>query len=205
MAGATEAITKVLEHEGGFVNNPADKGGATNFGITQKVYEAWLKRPVTVAEMKAMPKGNAIAIYKTNYWDKIKGDQLKDYSMAYAIFDQAVNRGISAAVKQAQKVIGVNPDGIAGPSFVAAMNAYDSGKFLINYLVASTEAYKQIVNNNPSQSVFLKGWLNRIDSIKSYATAFVGKPVVKAGLGGIAIIAMIGLGYLIYTNSKARA
>ena len=61
MPSHIDAIEKVLKHEGGYVDHPADKGGATNFGITQKVYEEFVKRKVTKDEIKNMPRGNAIA------------------------------------------------------------------------------------------------------------------------------------------------
>lgn len=201
MANFLDAIDKVLEHEGGFVNNPLDTGGATNYGITQRVYGAYVGRKVSVDEMKNMPKGNAVAIYKKNYWDKIQGDKIKDYAVAFTLFDQAVNRGISGAVKQAQKILNITQDGVAGSGFVYALNAASPKTFLDQYLAASEQAYRNIVANNPSQATFLKGWLNRIGSLKKYASNFVGTPVGKASIG-VGTIALLALGIFLFLNRK---
>ena len=69
MSNAQTAINQVLVHEGGFVNHPADRGGPTNYGITKKVYEEFVGRPVSIQEIKDMPIGNVVAIYKEKYWE----------------------------------------------------------------------------------------------------------------------------------------
>ena len=66
----------VLEHEGGYVNHPKDPGGRTNMGITQRTYQNFYGRPVTEEEMKTMPRRDAAEIYKSMYWDEIRGDDL---------------------------------------------------------------------------------------------------------------------------------
>ena len=70
------SLSVVLEHEGGYVNHPDDPGGRTNKGITQKVYEKYLGRSVTEKEMKNINIEDVKIIYKNNYWDKVKGDEL---------------------------------------------------------------------------------------------------------------------------------
>ena len=203
MPSSIDAINKVMAIEGGFVNNPLDRGGATNYGITQKVYENFVGRSVSVDEIKNMPRGNAVAIYQKNYWNKIRGDDIKDFAVAYAIFDQAVNRGVVASVKQAQKVVGAVSDGIMGTQSINAINAMNPGLFLQRYLAESENAYKQIVANNPSQSVFIKGWLNRVDEIKNYARQVLGLPVVKAGIG-LGAIALLSLGIFLFLRSRKK-
>jgi len=194
MPSHIDAIEKVLKHEGGFVDNKLDRGGATNFGITKKVYEEFVGRPVTVDEIKNMPKGNAIAIYKKNYWDRVKGDSIKDYAVAFLIFDAAVNSGVSAAIKTAQKILGINPDGVAGTEFLKHLNNFNSKKFTEDYLKAREDFYKAIVAKNPSQQVFIKGWLNRVKDNISYASKWVGTPVgkVTVGLAGFLLIGAVG-------------
>jgi lysozyme family protein len=216
------AIEKVLKHEGGYVNLPGlDRGGRTNFGVTQRVYEDFIGRklsgpdtdalpgqPMGEAErvMRNMPIGNAVQIYKTLYWDKINGDRIRRYSMAAAIFDQAINRGHVAAVKQAQKVLArdfnypsIVEDGIAGNQTVSALNAVDEAKFLNSYLQESILAYKRIVERNPSQAVFLSGWLKRVESLRSYVTSNIG--AINATTVGIGLGVFIALGigsYFLY-------
>jgi len=206
MPSSTDAINKVLLHEGGYVNNPKDAGKRTNLGITQKVYETFLGRkligpdtdapkgqPMSEAEsvMRNLPKGNAIAIYKKNYWDMVQGDKIKSYAVAYALFDQAVNRGHNKVVSQAQAILGVPVDGVAGPIFVAAINKMPEKTFLDKFLAASKQSYIDIVKNNPSQSVFLNGWMKRLDSVTDYVSK--NKAVVAAtGIGFVAVLLLAG-------------
>jgi lysozyme family protein len=193
MPSSTDAINKVLLHEGGYVNNPLDKGGATNFGITQKVYETFIGRPVTIAEMKAMPKGNAIAIYKKDYWDKVQGDKIKNYGVAFALFDQSVNRGHKKVISQAQSILKIPVNGIAEANFVTAINKYPSKDFLDKFITMSKQSYIDIVKNNPSQVTFLKGWLNRIASTETYSIKNLAKPVSIATV----VVAVLIAGYFL--------
>lgn len=198
MSNFMKAVEKVLEHEGGYVDHPNDRGGATNWGITQKTYENWVGRNVTKEEIKNMPRGNAVAIYKDNYWDKVWGDKIKDYAVAFVIFDQAVNRGHKSAIRQAQKIVGASQDGIIGPNTLAKINAYNPKKFLEEYLKESEDFYKRLVDKNPSQSVFLKGWLHRVESLRDYGLANLGTIGISVGLVG----AMALGAYLLMNQGK---
>lgn len=209
-----DAINKVLEHEGGYVNNPLDLGKRTNYGVTQKVYEQFIGRklvgpdtdapkgqPMSEAEtvMRTMPKGNAIAIYKKNYWDVIQGDKIKQYAVAAVIFDQAINRGHVAAVKQAQRVLGLTQDGKMGPVTLATLNGVKDTDFIPKYLAESITAYKTIVANNPSQSVFLNGWLKRVESLRTYASNLFGSiNATTVGIGAAALVGAGIIGYVMY-------
>lgn len=209
-----DAINKVLEHEGGFVNNPLDKGGATNWGVTQTTYNQYMSAKLgksyssTVDEIKKMPIDIAIDIYKKLYWDKIQGDKIRKYTVALAIFDQAINRGVSSAVKQAQKVVKkldpmgfakITEDGVMGPATLTALNSIAEKPFIDNYLAESKLFYQNIVQRNPSQSVFLTGWLNRITSLSNELTKKIGS-INSTTVGiGIGVVVMVGLGsYLLW-------
>jgi lysozyme family protein len=213
-----DAIKKVLQHEGGFVNHPNDKGGPTNWGVTQKTYNEYMSkitgRPYqsTLDEIKSMPIGNAINIYKFLYWDKMSGDKIKKYAIAAAIFDQAINRGTTAAVKQAQRVLKNNfnypsiaEDGVAGAGTLTALNTIDEAKFLNSYLQESILAYKKIVQNNPTQTVFLNGWLKRVESLRSYVSQNIGKINATTVGIGVGVILALGIGsYFIYKFMKPQ-
>jgi lysozyme family protein len=193
------AINKVLEHEGGFVDHKSDPGGATNFGITKRVYEAFKGRKVSITEMKNMPKSDAVAIYKANYWDAIQGDLIKSYKIAFAMFDQAVNRGVSAAIKSAQKIIGAIQDGRMGAATLSTINGFNEEKFLSQYLADAIQAYQAIVDKKPSSAVFLKGWLNRVQSISDYVKV---KPAVAAG--SLVLFLIIGFFLVRILSSKGK-
>lgn len=168
---STDAINKVLRTEGGFVNNPSDRGGPTNWGITQQTYSAFIGHTASIEEMKNMPKGNAILIYKKNYWDKIRGDEIKSYPVAYAIFDQYVNRGFHS-IEQAQTALGIYPDGKMTTELLNRINASDSEVFLWDYLDVAESNYRLIAQNNASQVQFLAGWLNRVEDLRDYTSSF---------------------------------
>ncbi len=168
MSNFLKAVEKVLAHEGGFVNHPLDRGGATNWGITQKTLSSYENRSVSVDYVKNLSRGNAISIYKALYWDKVRGDDINSYAIAFTLFDQAVNRGISSAVKQAQTILRLSSDGIMGTNTVNALNSVNEKEFLADYLAACEAWYRRIVANNPSQKVFLAGWLNRVQSMRDY-------------------------------------
>lgn len=86
------AMTLVLREEGGYSNNPADPGRATNFGITLATLSAFRGHQVTDADVKALTLGEAMTIYRANYWNAIKGDQLPS-GIDLAVLDYAVNSG----------------------------------------------------------------------------------------------------------------
>lgn len=188
-----DAILKVIEHEGGakITNHANDRGGLTKFGISQRAYP--------LLDIASLTLDQAIAIYKRDYWDKIQGDKIKSYSVAFAIFDQAVNRGVATAVKNAQKAIGVKDDGLLGPATLNAINGISESLFLSKFIEISKNAYLSIVSFNPSQDVFLKGWMNRLDAVADYARKNSG--VVQGSIVGL--IAIVAIFFLITMPRKA--
>lgn len=155
------AITEVLKNEGGYVDHPLDKGGPTNYGITQKTLSDFLGHEATKNEVQNLSMDVVRQIYKQNYWDRLSLSKLKDPVLASVLFDQAVNRGTRKVAEQIQSSLGVKVDGIIGPITLRAINERDSMKFLIEFVKRSQLSYCDIVVSNPSQVVFLKGWIQR--------------------------------------------
>ncbi|SFF90273.1 glycosyl hydrolase 108 family protein, partial [Methylobacterium sp. yr596] len=91
------AMTLVLAHEGGWSNDPADPGGATNLGVTIGTLSLWLGRPATKAEVKALTVASVSPLYRRRFWDAVQGDALPA-GLDYALFDFAVNSGPKRAV-----------------------------------------------------------------------------------------------------------
>ena len=208
-----KAIDKVLKIEGNFVNNPLDRGGATNFGITQKTYEAYVGRKVSVSEIENMRVDEAREIYKRKYWDAIGGDYITSYPVAYIIFDQAANRGVSSALRQACKVAEVVQEGAINSAIIKAINLYDPELFIMEYLSASEDFYNALVAKDPTQKVFIKGWLNRVDKIRTYAEAQMGQAVAIVqetlnenpwiyALPAVAILGVVGYYFMIIKKGK---
>lgn len=155
------AFDFVLANEGGFSNDPVDRGGATNWGITQADLSRWRKKLVTIDEVRALKKDEAKAIYREFYWDKLRLDEVDDKALAIAVFDQAVNRGAVTAAKHLQSVLGVQADGKIGPQTIEALEKRNPRTVLYDFVKAAQISYSRIVQGNPSQSRFLVGWINR--------------------------------------------
>lgn len=186
------AILKVIEHEGGaeITNKATDRGGLTKYGISKKSYPH--------LDIASLTLDQAIAIYKSDYWDKIQGDKIKSYSVAFAIFDQAVNRGVVPAVRNAQKSVGVKDDGILGPATLNAINAKPEGQFLTSFIENSKNAYLRIIELFPDQIANLQGWMNRLGKVSAYAKQNSG--VVQGSIVGL--IAIFAIFFLITMSRK---
>ena len=125
MSDFETALEIILAHEGGYVNHPNDKGGPTKQGITQRVYDAFRAvmelplrtvRHITISEVEL--------IYRRQYWDAIRGDELPA-GIDLAVFDYAVNSGVSRGAKELQRVLKVKVDGHIGMVTIAAAKAAD--------------------------------------------------------------------------------
>ena len=110
----------LLEHEGGYVNHPSDPGGETNLGVTRAVYEQYAGRQVMDGEMEGLTHDDVYPIYKENYWDRLRADDLPS-GVDFCTFDWGVNSGTSRAAKALQRIIGVEQDGGIGPMTLQAL------------------------------------------------------------------------------------
>ena len=100
-------LQTVLRYEGGKVDDPRDPGGRTAFGITQNTYNGWrAAKKLPAQDVFNITQGEVAMIYRQNYWDKINGDNLPD-GVDIAVFDFAVNSGVSRAAKYLQSTVGV--------------------------------------------------------------------------------------------------
>ena len=149
----------LLKHEGGYVNHPDDPGGRTNHGITQRVYEKFLGEDVTEEEMKDMPLEDVFSIYKEDYWDRVRGDELPS-GVDLCVFDWAVNSGVSQASKALQRVLGVLDDGIIGSKTVAAVCDQQDPSQVVEAISQKREDFYRSLG---TFDTFGRGWLRRND------------------------------------------
>jgi lysozyme family protein len=170
MAIFDTAVSLVLKHEGGFVDNPLDPGGPTNMGVTQNVYSRYLGRPATAADVKAMPVEHAKDIFKKWYWALVGADSIRDQNVANWVMDMAVLRGVQAAAKAVQTVLGVTTDGAIGPKTLAALNGYNPDAFLLQFYKLCVSAFIGIVQQKSNQMVFLPQWTRRAGEILDTVT-----------------------------------
>jgi lysozyme family protein len=158
-----KALALVLEHEGGWVNHPKDPGGATMKGVTQEVYNAYRKlRGRGLLSVKYITDEELRAIYKFQYWDKVQGDFLPS-GVDYAVFDFAVNSGVSRAAKYLQAVVGVAQDGQIGAKTLSAIT---SPAKTINALCDRRMGF---VRNLKTFLTFGKGWTRRVQGVRAHA------------------------------------
>ena len=154
----------VLEDEGHYVNDPRDPGGRTNMGVTQRAWEAYLNRSVTESEMRNLTPENVKPFYKTQYWDKLKGDQLPA-GIDYAAFDLAVNSGVHKAAKYLQQIAGVTDDGVIGPKSLEAIMACNPEQTIDALCDMRLDFLKRLL----TFETFGKGWSRRVAEVKSIA------------------------------------
>jgi lysozyme family protein len=194
------AFNQMIDVEKGYVNHPADRGGPTKYGITLKTLAKWRNREVTAEDVKNLTLNEAKLIYKSWYWNAVKGDSLRSYAIAYALFDQAVNRGADTAIRRAQKIAGVSQDGKIGPQTINALNAFDEKKFIKLWAEESIASYGRLIASDPSQEVFRNGWENRVKDLVKYLDSVSGKTTV-----GIGAFIITGLIFFLVLNYRGKA
>lgn len=160
MADFNIAVQKTLVHEGGFVNNPNDPGGATKYGITQKDMPG-----VNIADIT---EEQAAEYYSENYWKPLYS-QIDDQAVASKIFDMGVLFGVGEAVKLLQIVLqeafpSVTIDSDFGPNTLSAVNQAGAASLLEAYKTALVTYALRIAANKPNLRIFVRGWGNRINS-----------------------------------------
>jgi len=149
-------FNRLIGHEGGYSNNPADPGGETNWGISKRSYPN--------VNIKKLTREGARVIYKKDFWDRISAGKLPD-SVAYQVFDFAVNSGIETAIRYLQRAIGVADDGHWGPTSYAAMAKISESDVLM-LLNAERLDFMTRLKNWPNAS---RGWARRIAQNLRYA------------------------------------
>jgi len=147
-----ECLKMLLHHEGGYVNHPKDPGGETNLGVTKRVYEKWGGKK----DMKDLTVEDVAPIYKKNYWDKCKCNDL-DSGLDWAVFDWAVNSGTGRSAKAVQKICGASQDGAIGPKTLALVNGQDTQYMVEEFGKIRQNFYESLSTFN----TFGKGWTRR--------------------------------------------
>lgn len=142
-------MERVLGHEGGYVNLPADPGGETQWGIAKRSYPN--------VDIKALTREEAIAIYHRDFWGTVDGDQLPS-ALAFQALDAAVNHGVGTAVRWLQRAAGVADDGHFGPVSLAAVKAADPSDMVLKFLSYRLDFYTRLA----TFPTFGKGWVRRL-------------------------------------------
>lgn len=165
-----DALARLLAHEGGYTNHPADPGGPTNFGITIYDYRKYVRPHATAADVKGMKVEEAKRIYRAKYWDAQACDELPA-GVDYAVFDYGVNSGIGRSKKVLQRVLGVKADGVLGPLTLRAAGAADA-KESVNAICDERLRFLQRLRTWP---VFGKGWGRRVREVRAVSLAMAAR------------------------------
>lgn len=180
MASYEKCIPVILKNEGGFTDDKFDKGGATNFGISVRfaegtgdleLFDMDQDGDIDRDDMYNLTQEVAEEAYKKYFWDKYRLDDLTSDKKALVIFDAAVNHGIPNTTAMVQKAIDacgetITVDGKFGPKTFSLIESLDEDVFIESFLNIRSKFYNRIVEKNPTQSKFLKGWLNRIKNLQ---------------------------------------
>lgn len=156
---------KLLQMEGGYVNHPYDSAGPTNKGITIQTYRDYCGQDKTIADLQNISYGTWQKIMKDLYWDKCRADEIESQSVAEILVDWCINSGM-IGLREVQEIVGCKPDGICGPITLSLINTSDARSLFERIWSARKQFYTNIVKRNPSQKVFMNGWMNRLNSFK---------------------------------------
>ena len=157
-----QIIDDILRREGGFVNDPADAGGATRFGVTIHTLSEARGRPATVRDVAELGEPEAREILRDRYIVRPGFDKIESQSVRAAVVDAAVNHGVSQATRSLQRVVGVREDGVLGPLTLDALTALGERAVLAKFAAERVRLYARIVQSKPEQVKFLLGWMNRV-------------------------------------------
>ena len=158
------SLEEILHHEGGYVNHPRDPGGETNLGVTKRVYEEWGGEK----DMRDLTREDVEPIYKQNYWDVVKGDQLPA-GLDLCVFDFGVNAGPGRAAKYLQRMIGTTVDGGIGPNTLAKLDEFIKNNTLTETIRLYQDERQDYYESLSTFKTFGKGWTRRVNETTEFA------------------------------------
>ena len=150
-------LETILHHEGGYVNHPEDPGGETNLGVTKRVYEEF----GGTKDMKDLTVEDVEPIYKKNYWDRVKADQLPS-GLDLCVFDFGVNAGTGRSAKFLQGMIGATQDGAIGPATLAKVNEFVSIEGVDGAIAEFQHRRQGYYEGLKTFATFGRGWTRRV-------------------------------------------
>jgi len=170
MAQIEKLIPLILKWEGNYSDDPLDKGGATNKGITiatwrMNGYDKDGDGDIDKDDVKLISTDDFKMILKKNYWDKWRADEIKSQSVAHLLVDWYWGSGYYG-IKNPQRLLGVTADGVVGPKTIEALNRQDAYLFWLHLKEERKIFIDKIVQYDASQIRFKQGWLNRLNDFK---------------------------------------
>jgi lysozyme family protein len=168
MADIKLYLPKLLKLEGGFVDDPADPGGATNMGVTLATwrrvgYDKTGDGLITAADIKLLTATDVEMVLQFFYWNRWKADQILNQSVAEILVDWVWGSGRYGIVIP-QQILGITPVGNVGPLTISTLNKVDQAKFHSSVHQARVVFIDTICVNNTKLLKFKQGWLNRLNA-----------------------------------------
>lgn len=165
MAEAKKLKPFILRWEGGFGNDPVDRGGATNKGITIATFRHYYGANATIEQLKSLTDEQWMHIFICGFWNPFKADNIANQSVANICVDWAWASGTITAIKQVQALVGVTADGKVGTQTLATINKANQRHLFDKIKSARLRFVDAIVRRDPRQKKFINGWKRRINSI----------------------------------------
>lgn len=164
----TTVLPLTLIFEGGFNDDPVDRGGRTNRGIIQTEYDKYRQgKNLPLNDVKNISDDEVNDIYLNGYWLPSKCDQMPD-KVATVVFDTSVNSGQGRSIKTLQQAVGAVVDGAIGPETISKLKSFDQLSLANTFLANRVNFYNAIVAKDPTQQKFLGGWLRRVNFTKDF-------------------------------------
>lgn len=148
-----QIFNRLIGHEGGYVNDPRDPGGETNWGITKRTAQANGYH----GNMRAMTREQAFKIYQSAFWVRYQCDKMPS-AIAFQFFDAAVNHGLGNASRMLQRAVGVADDGIIGSMTLAAVKKMAISDVIMHLNAERLEFYTKLGHF----ATYGKGWVRRV-------------------------------------------
>ncbi len=165
MAEAKKLKPFILRWEGGYSNDPVDRGGATNKGITIATFRHYYGANATIEQLKALTDEQWMRIFLCGFWNPFKADYIANQSVANICVDWAWASGTGTAIRKVQSLLGVKVDGIVGEKTLSAINNSNQRLLFTRIKLARLRFVEAIVNRDPRQRKYINGWKRRINSL----------------------------------------
>jgi lysozyme family protein len=160
------AFDRLIGNEGGYVNNPNDPGGETNWGITLPILNQAIGANIVPVgtTISGLTREQSKIIYKHFFWDAGKMDQF-DAAISFQVFDFAVNSGIETALRKLQTAVGVADDGNIGPVTITAIKSFTPAEVIVLFIAERLDFWRKL----SKWPLFGNGWAGRAAADLRYA------------------------------------
>lgn len=168
-----QILPDVLKHEGGYVDHPADPGGATMQGVTLETFRRFYGRERTKSDLRNITRAQLETIYRQGYWSKVRAEQMWP-GLDRAAFDAAVNSGPSRGLRWVQVGVGARPDGAWGPETASMVRGLVSTPERVKAIQRACAARMGFLRGLRHWSTFGRGWSRRVAEVEAKATQEAG-------------------------------